>query len=135
AAINALEELTPFANASIEKSDYFPGIWETNVVDGKLYGVPWYVDTRVLFYRKDLISPPKTWAEWMSTMDRVMRAKKARYGILMPTNEYEPIVAIVLSDRADFLNAGGTRGAFESPRFKDAFDFYVDCFKRGYAPP
>ncbi len=35
---------------------YFPGIWDTNVIDGVLYGVPWYVDTRVLFYRSDLLA-------------------------------------------------------------------------------
>src|SRR5205814_7098599 len=114
-AINALEELTPFANASIDRSDYFAGIWDTNVVDGKLYGIPWYVDTRMLFYRKDIITPTKTWAEWNQTMNRVVREKKAHYGILMPTNEYEPILAIALSDRATFLNADGTRGAFEQP--------------------
>jgi hypothetical protein len=28
---------------------------ETNIVAGGLYGIPWYVDTRVLFYRSDLL--------------------------------------------------------------------------------
>ena len=32
-----------------------PGIWDTNVIDGRLVGVPWYVDTRLLFYRRDLL--------------------------------------------------------------------------------
>ena len=35
--------------------DYFPGIWDTNVVDGRVYGVPWYVDTRLPYYRRDLL--------------------------------------------------------------------------------
>ena len=41
------------------------------MIDGALYGVPWYVDTRVLFYRRDLLRAgglrlacPATWDEW-----------------------------------------------------------------------
>ncbi len=37
--------------AIVTRDDYFAGIWDTNVVDGRLYGMPWYVDTRLLFYR------------------------------------------------------------------------------------
>src|SRR5436305_5759212 len=57
AAVRALEELRGFG-----PRDHFAGIWATNVVDGKLYGVPWYVDTRARFYRSDVLacvgSPP-----------------------------------------------------------------------------
>ncbi len=51
----------------IDKVDFFPGAWDTTVVDGTSYGVPWYVETRCLYYRKDLAAqgrhhqPPKTW--------------------------------------------------------------------------
>jgi multiple sugar transport system substrate-binding protein len=136
-AIHALDELTPLVRASkaIDQRDYFPGIWATNVVGGGLYGIPWYVDTRLLFYRRDIIPrPPKTWVEWRAAMDEVVRDKKAHYAILMPTNEYEPILAFALSDHATFLNADGTRGAFEAPPFAEAFGFYIECFKRGWAP-
>jgi len=57
-ALGAVERL----DASIARSravradDYFPGILDTNVIDGATYGVPWYVDTRLLFYRSDLLS-------------------------------------------------------------------------------
>ena len=54
AAIGALEPLDAARRGvAVARGgrDYFPGIWETNVLDGALYGVPWYVDTRVLFYR------------------------------------------------------------------------------------
>jgi len=136
-ALHALDELTPLVRASksIDQSDYFPGIWATNVVDGGLYGIPWYVDTRLLFYRRDIVGdPPKTWAEWSATMDRLVREKKAHYGVLMPINEYEPLVTLALTSGSPFVNANGTKGAFEDPRFADALNFYVDCFRRGYAP-
>ncbi|HSS75499.1 MAG TPA: extracellular solute-binding protein, partial [Thermoanaerobaculia bacterium] len=36
--------------------DSFPGIWDTNVLRGETWGLPWYVDTRLLFYRTDLVA-------------------------------------------------------------------------------
>ena len=135
--VRALEELTTDA---IDRSDYFPGIWATNMVDGKLYGIPWYVDTRVVFYRKDLLASvgypngPRTWAELMDCMDRLVREKKSRYGILAPTNQYDLIELLAMSNRSPFLEANGTRGAFRKPPFAGAFAFYVEMFRRGYAP-
>ena len=35
-------------------SQFFEGAWNTTVVDGTSYGVPWYVETRLLYYRTDL---------------------------------------------------------------------------------
>jgi hypothetical protein len=54
--------------------DFFEGVLETNEIDGRLYGLPWYVDTRLLFYRTDVLAeagfsvPPKTWNEWLAAM-------------------------------------------------------------------
>src|SRR5690606_3237854 len=57
AALGALEPLNARVGGSavIDRGDYFPGILDTNVVDGRLLGVPWYVDTRLLYYRKDIL--------------------------------------------------------------------------------
>ncbi|MGA7615844.1 MAG: sugar ABC transporter substrate-binding protein [Thermoanaerobaculia bacterium] len=141
-ALHAVDDLTAFAagSKSIDERDYFPGIWATNVVDGTLYGVPWYVDTRVLFYRSDILAsvgytrPPQTWDEWVDAMTRITKEKKAKFGILLPTNEWEPLVCLALTDHSTLLNGGGTAGAFEQPPFRDAFTFYISLFRRGLAP-
>ncbi|HKS24238.1 MAG TPA: sugar ABC transporter substrate-binding protein [Thermoanaerobaculia bacterium] len=135
AAVRALEELRGF-----DERDHFAGIWATNVVDGNLYGIPWYVDTRVLFYRSDVLAAvgyphgPRTWSEWSDAMKRIEREHRARFAILLPTNEWEPIVMLALSNHATLLTPDGTRGAFRHPEFARAFQFYVDTFHRGYAP-
>ena len=139
-AMKALANLGPFTGAAIDPHDYFAGVWATNVVDGTLYGIPWYVDTRVLFYRSDVLTSvgfphgPKTWSEWQTAMQRIVEQRKCRWGILLPTNEWEPIVMLALSNRSTLLNADGTRGAFEQPPFAQAFTFYTDTFRRGWAP-
>ena len=141
-AIHALEDLQPLVRSSrsLDPRDYFPGAWDTNVVNGKLYGVPWYVDARVLFYRSDILASvgypngPRTWDEWTTAMARIRDQKKARYSILLPTNEWEPLVNLALSNGATVLTPDGTHGAFRAPQFAEAFDFYLQMFRRGYAP-
>jgi multiple sugar transport system substrate-binding protein len=141
-AVHALADLRSFAQHTpgIDGRDDFPGIWDTNLVDGVLYGIPWYVDTRVLFYRRDLLaavgSPhaPRTWDDWLATMLRLREQGKSRFAILLPTNEYEQLEALALSNHSTFLTSDGTRGAFQQPPFRAAFDFYVDLFHRGLAP-
>src|SRR5664280_3060752 len=50
AATGALEVVP----ANFQASTFFSSAWNTNIVNGTVYGVPWYVETRVLYYRKDI---------------------------------------------------------------------------------
>src|SRR5258708_28873543 len=139
-AMRALADLGPFADAVIDKRDYFAGVWDTNVVGRVLYGIPWYVDTRVVFYRSDILAAvgfpkgPRTWSDWSEAMRRIREQGRARWAILLPTNEWEPIVALGLSNHSTLLNAEGTQVEFRAPPFAQAFDFYVQAFRNGYAP-
>src|SRR6266404_8883345 len=56
-ALNSLAPLDSFASVSkeVRRDDFFSGIWKTNVVNSKTYGIPWYVDTRLIFYRSDIL--------------------------------------------------------------------------------
>ena len=101
-ALNAIIPLDEFIKASdrINKEKYFAGIWETNVLDNHTYGIPWYMDTRVMFYRKDVFEkvgykdPPKTWAELLDLSKKIkaMHPKEEKYAIYLPTNEWAPFV-------------------------------------------
>ena len=142
-ALGALEPLQACVDRSavVQPADYFSGIWATNLVDGTLYAVPWYVDTRLLFYRKDLLkavgfeAPPRDWAEWSQQLAAVQaRAVPNHYAILLPTNEFEQLLSLALQQEDPLLRDGGRYGNFESPGFKRALAFYVDIFKRREAP-
>jgi len=56
-AMGAFEELSKYISKSkvVKPDKFFPGSWETVVYGGKIYGVPWYVDVRVLYYRTDML--------------------------------------------------------------------------------
>jgi multiple sugar transport system substrate-binding protein len=142
-ALGALEDLGARAAASkdVAQADFFAGIWDTNVVDGRPYGIPWYVDTRVLFYRPDLLAAagyptaPKTWDEWRDAM-RKMKARMGPngYPILMPTNEWPQPVILGMQSGSGLLRDDGRYGAFRGPEFRRGFAFYVSLFKEGLAP-
>jgi multiple sugar transport system substrate-binding protein len=136
--LGAIEPLNARVATSkiIRKPDYFPGIWETNVVRGELYGVPWYVDTRVLFYRTDMIGkPPRTWSEWMAIMDGLKRASKDPHAfpLLMPVNEWPQPVILAVQLGAELVTYEG-KARFQEPRFREASSFYLEIFRRGFAP-
>jgi multiple sugar transport system substrate-binding protein len=124
----------------IRPDDYFPSIWSTNVIDGALYGVPWYVDTRLLFYRSDLLkqagfdAPPRDWAQWRHMLAALSDPARHSYGILLPTNEYEQLMSLALQQGEPLLRDGGRYGNFESVGFKRALTFYVDTFRLHQAP-
>ncbi len=143
AALDALADLEALAARSsvVEQSDYFPGIWATNVIDGRLRGVPWYVDTRLLFYRRDLLAQagirevPRTWAEWEQAMAAVKRdAGPDHYAILLPINEFEPLLALALQQDDGLLKDGGRWANFASPGFRRALAFYAEMFQQHWAP-
>ena len=142
-ALNALEPLDRYAAASpiVDAADYFAGIWDTNRVDGKLYGVPWYVDTRLVFYRRDLLrqagfsAPPRSWHEWKRMLAAVDKhARPDRYAILLPLNEFEPLLALALQQDEPLLREDGRWGNFGGAGFRRALGFYLEMFQRGWAP-
>jgi multiple sugar transport system substrate-binding protein len=144
AALRALEPLQSWldASAAVDSAAYFTGIWDTNRIDGVTYGVPWYVDTRLLFYRKDLLQRagydaiPATWDAWREAMRAVKRqGGPGNYAIFLPVNEWAPLVVLGLQAGSPLLADEWTRGAFAAPEFRRAFGFYIDLFRSGLAPP
>jgi multiple sugar transport system substrate-binding protein len=142
----ALDAIVPLderlrASAQVDLGDYDPGIVATNVIEGRQYGVPWYVDTRVLFYRRDLLAqagfdaPPRDWDEWLRMQVAVkQRGGADRYAVLLPLNEYEQLLVLWLQQGEPMLRDGGRRGNFRSAGFARALEFYLSMFDRHLAP-
>lgn len=141
-ALESLDALAARDSALVPVGDYFPGVWATNVVDSVLYGIPWYVDTRVMFYRKDLLlsagfaEPPTTWQAWRDVLTRVRKLQSpGAFPALMPLDEWAQPVIFGLQQGAPLLKDHGTRGDFRDARFRRGFEFYVSLFRDSLAPP
>ncbi len=138
-AMGALEPLDERAAAatSAKPELFFPGSLQTCYVDGKLYGVPWYVDTRVLFYRKDLLNdvgfsrPPQTWEELKTAAKRLSERTwpdgKKRYGIAFGTRSWNDLLMAVWQNNGNPLRP-------DSPEFQEAMLHYLSFFREGLTP-
>ncbi|WP_432770250.1 MAG: extracellular solute-binding protein [Sphingopyxis sp.] len=139
AAIGAIAPVP--ASAAALLGDQFAAVVDTNRIGGSFWAVPWYVDTRLQFYRKDLFAragygpPPLDWAGWKSALHKVKAlAGDGNYAVLLPVNEFEQLLTFALSAGARLLRDEGARGAFSDPAFKAALAFYKSLFDEGLAP-
>lgn len=143
AALDALEPLDGYVSASkqIQLDDYFEGILASNRLEQTLFGVPWYVDTRLLYYRRDLLrqagfdQPPETWQQWSDMLGAIKNlVGRDRYSVLLPVNEFEPLLVLGLQMPSELLRDEGRWGNFRSGDFRRVLTFYESIFEREWAP-
>ena len=141
ALLGALEPLDAriASTPGLDVDDYYPGPWDSGVIDGTTYAVPWYVETRLPFYRVDLLHeagierPPVDWDEWRTALAAIKReVGPDRFAILLPLNEPEPLLNLAIHD--PLLRDGGRYGNFRSAGFRRTLAFYKEMFDKGWAP-
>ncbi|MBI2875548.1 MAG: ABC transporter substrate-binding protein [Candidatus Tectomicrobia bacterium] len=128
-----------------EQSKFFPATVEANTYRGRLYGVPWYIDAGVLYYRKDLLdrygfSPPKTWAELVKIAQTILRRERDPQlrGFIWQGKQYEGLVCNVLE--YVWGNGGAVldrenRVVIDHPPAEEALAFMRDLIDRYQITP
>jgi multiple sugar transport system substrate-binding protein len=77
------------------REDFLPGSVEAITYEGKPYGVPWFTDTGLLYYRRDLLEksgfdgPPTTWDELKQMAETVRNDAGTRFGFVFQGANYE----------------------------------------------
>lgn len=91
-------------------SSFVKAAMNSAIYDFKVWGVPWYTDVGIIFYRKDLLEksgfkePPVTWDELKDISKKVMKDAKVKYGYAFQGADYEGGV----TNACEFIwNAGG----------------------------
>jgi multiple sugar transport system substrate-binding protein len=143
-ALHAIEDLDPWISpqGGIDRENYFQGIWDTNEIDSVIYGIPWYIDTRIFFYRKDILeragflSFPKTWDELYSLCRKIKKTSpdSDRYPIYIPTNEWAPFVIFGLQAGSSILKENNSYGDFSGDSFRKAFSYLIRFHEEHLAP-
>jgi multiple sugar transport system substrate-binding protein len=133
--------LDPTPPDLIKGDAFFPGAWETTQVNGTSFGVPWYVETRALYYRTDIAtkagvtSPPMTWDD-LTAMTKAMQAKGgAKWGIyLQPgkTGSWQTLMPFAWSNGASVSDGKGY--TFDSPQMAEALQYYQSFFTQKISP-
>ncbi|MEV5407512.1 sugar ABC transporter substrate-binding protein [Thermopolyspora sp. NPDC052614] len=128
---------------NFDKSAYFPGAWDSTVVDGTSYGVPWYVETRLLYYRTDLaekagVREPANWAELKAFVKALQEKGGAKYGItLMPpggTGAWQTFLPFAWQQGASLTGSGGAF-TLDTPQMTKAMDYFTSFFREGLSAP
>jgi multiple sugar transport system substrate-binding protein len=127
--------------SNFDPAAFFEGAWNTTVVDGVSYGVPWYVETRLIYYRTDLAEeagatvPPGTWDE-LKQLAQGMQEAGAEWGIsLQPggTGAWQTFMPFAWQNGADITDESGNF-TLDSPEVVEALEYYRSFFEEGLSP-
>jgi multiple sugar transport system substrate-binding protein len=105
--------LDEYFNADAMK-EYFPGVVQACTWQGKLTALPWFIDSGMLYYRKDLLEEigaksPETWNELADSAKKLTGSGKAKFGFLWQAKQAEVLVC----DLVSFIGSNG--GAILQP--------------------
>lgn len=123
---------------TLDKSQFFEGAWNTGVVGGTAYSVPWYVETRVLYYRTDIAQKagitkaPTTWDELTAAAKAMKEQGGAKWGIGLGPKNNQEYLPFLWQNGGDIASADGTF-ALNSPQAVEALTFYDSFFESGLA--
>ena len=142
ASNNVLVDVTSRITDDMKKG-VLPGAWTTVQYQDKSYGMPWILDTKYLFYNKDILAkagftnPPKTWEE-LNEQAKVIKEKGLLASpIAWSWSQAEAAICdyttLVSAYGGEFLKDG--KPAFASGGGLDALNYMVDSYKSGLSNP
>ena len=125
------------------KAGILPGAWTTVSYDGKYYGMPWILDTKYLFYNKEMLEKagvekaPTTWDELKAAAQKIKDAGIVEYPIAWSWAQAEAAICdyttLVSAYGGDFIKDG--KPAFAQGGGLKALDYMVDSYKSGLTNP
>lgn len=127
-----------------DPKQFFAGSQKSTEVGGTSFGVPWYVDTRMIYYRKDMLAKagyssfPETWDEF-KTMAKAMQTKAgAKWGIGLPASgadSFQSMMFVPWSNGAKLTDADQKAWTLNTPPMIEAMKWYQSFFKEGISDP
>ncbi|WP_098467871.1 extracellular solute-binding protein [Serinibacter salmoneus] len=132
--------LAPVPEGLVDMGDFVEGAADSTVADGVAYGVPWYVETRVLYYRADLaqqagLEAPKTWDE-LTAFAQGLVGNGADYGLQLPMGDAEDSSQVILPffSQAGGVAVEGEEWTLDTDAMVSALEFYGSFFADGLSP-
>ncbi|MEP6679943.1 MAG: sugar ABC transporter substrate-binding protein [Chloroflexota bacterium] len=128
--------------ANLDPKSFFEGAFNTSVVNGTSYGVPWYVETRLIYYRTDLAAKagfteaPKSWADLMKMAEGMKSKAGAQWGISLQaggTGSWQTFLPFAWQQGATVIDDQG-KFTLDSPEMTKALEYYTSFFKGKLSP-
>jgi multiple sugar transport system substrate-binding protein len=133
------------ADWSAGVADLRPGLrgWELCSVGEVIYGVPWVLETRALFYNKTLFArarldstrPPQTWDELRRAAGAIQRLGHGVHGYGVQVAERQvlskKVLPFLFANGGSLLSDDLRRAVFDSAANVQALEFYLNLRRVG----
>lgn len=133
-ALMTLDGATLGDYPNLAASNFVEGVaGDATAIGGKVVSVPWVSDTRVLFYRSDILgaagidAPPATWDELRADAKKLTARGNGSYGYYIPQWDSALPVIMTWDQGGEIVNSKGTID-FDSPEFEKAVDLYTGLY-------
>lgn len=121
---------------------FMPANYESTTYKKKCFGVPWFAETRALFYNVDTfkelgLKPPQTLDELVAAGKAITKAKGAGSAIAIAGNQAWDLLhnwtILLWANGGKLINDANTKAVFNGPEGVKAMTWYVDLFQTGLA--
>ncbi|MDT7842829.1 extracellular solute-binding protein [Streptomyces justiciae] len=136
-----LLDVTQEFGAWPEAKDTDPTAKASVTVDGKVYGAPFYVGVRALYYRTDVfkelgLQPPRTMTELATTARKIRAAKPELYGLVVGGAYTYGAMPFVWADGGEIATAegGSYTSAIDSAAAQKGIKAYTSLFSDDNCP-
>ncbi|MBT3153003.1 extracellular solute-binding protein [Streptomyces sp. CHD11] len=130
-----LADLTEEFNAWDEARDTDPTARQSVTVDGRIYGAPYFVGVRALYYRTDVfdelgLDVPRTQAELIDTAKEIRAAKPELYGIAVGGAYTYGAMPFIWSHGGELATGkgGSYASAIDSAEAREGIEAYTSLF-------
>jgi multiple sugar transport system substrate-binding protein len=118
--------------------DFLPATLAANRFAGALYGLPWFADVGMLYWRTDLLdSPPRSFDELSAMAEAALHEGVVSQGLVWQGARYEGLVTVFIEYLGGFggsiLDEQG-RVVLDSPRALRALETMRDSIRSGVVP-
>nr|GEX10616.1 hypothetical protein [Tanacetum cinerariifolium] len=131
--------------ASYALDDVFPSVRDGLSVDGKLFALPFYAESSITYYRKDLfkaagLTMPErpTWTQISEFADKLTDKSKEQYGICLRGKagwgENMALITTVANSFGARWFDEQWKPQFDQPEWKNALTFYTNVMKKDGPP-
>lgn len=139
-ALLTLDDSTLDGYDNLASDKFIDGVGgDATAVGGNVVSVPWVSDTRVLYYRTDILAEqgiteaPTTWDDLRADAKTLASRGDGQYGYYIPQWDSSLPVIMTWDQGGDIVGADGAID-FDTDEFREAVDLYTGLYVDGSVP-
>lgn len=135
----------PLDDVLQDREDYIPAALDYVTWDGKLWGIPYRIETHAVIYNRghftevglDPDSPPETWAELVDVATKLTKEGRSGFAITGGGEVGNTIfrsLPFIWMNGSSMISDDMTKATVNEPAAVEAVTFYTDFFRKGLSP-